>query len=345
MSLVQEGWVEEVRPSSRSFHILVQQMLCEALRGRHTPASLWAILRGAPPFMGISDGEYREILAHLVQTDILALIRGELTIGDKGESIFGHAGFRDLLAAFDAAHEYTVRDALAQAEVGRAGHDFVLQLEDNMRRGLPSIFLLGGRPWRVVHIDHGRSQVDVRPSEGVTPPIRNGASRRQMSERLARRHLELLCGHPRPAGLNTSAHASLDALRKAHPYLHLTRLSITRDAKGLIVHSFAGQRIHVTLASLLSPYGTTEFDALTIHLTPFSEGHQNSALLWLEEDWRKLGPEEVADALQSLPSASAGKFLRHLPPRITHQHLLETLTDWYGLKGLQERNPIQIHSL
>lgn len=295
--------------------------------------------------MGISGEEYQQVVAHLIHTDILALVRGELTVGDAGESALGRRGFADLLAAFDTAHEYTVRDVLSQAEVGRLDHDFILQLEDHLRRGLPATFLLSGRSWGVAHIEHGRSQVSVRPSDEASHPVRSSTSSRRMSEPLARRHLELLCGHPHPAGLDAAALTSLEELAGTQTYLRTTRLAVVGDSTALTIHSFAGHWINATLAALLSPYGAVEWDAFTVHLTPFSGADRESALVWLDGGWRSLEPEVVQGALQHLPSFQAGKFLRLLPPGIARQHLLETLTDWRGLKNLLDRLPVQIDLL
>jgi hypothetical protein len=83
---------------------------------------------------------------------------GILGIGRAGEEVFGRRHFKELFTVFLAPPLFTVLH-------GRQELGFVDELTFLSKQEAPQTLLLGGRAWRVTHIDWQRRVAHVEPSE------------------------------------------------------------------------------------------------------------------------------------------------------------------------------------
>lgn len=338
LSLAAEGWVEAVRPRNRAYHILLQQMLSEVLhRSGHTPDTLWTVLNSSPAFARISQEEYRVLLAHLIASDILIQIGGQLVLGDRGEQQFGRRHLSELIATFEAPSTYTLTNRENRFEVGQIELGFVEELRTELAEARRPVLLLGGRAWQVLSIQDQSAVVLVQPDTSGQPPKWAGGLPRQMEQRLAWRHRELLLGHPLPDGLDQAAQQYLGELRTQFTWLASAPLPVMVSGRTLTLHSYAGTRINTTLQAALKPHGTVVSDAFTVSLQGRTEATLLEAVNLLYGDWT--GSEVQATVLEGLRVPRLSKYQAHLPSPFARRLALDALVDWDGMLAVLQLLP------
>ncbi len=149
------GWVEPVVPTPEPRHIAAQQLLAAALQTRRVALSDWQSTWGTLPLFG-ADGQ--EIFDFLLSEGFLEHDAGSAFIGPEAEKHFGRRHFMELLAVFTAAPEFTVW--AGRQEIGSVETSV---LTDDVEG--PRILLLGGRSWKITHIDWKRRHVFVEATD------------------------------------------------------------------------------------------------------------------------------------------------------------------------------------
>lgn len=149
------GWVEPVVATPEPRHIAAQQILAAALHSRHVPLAGWQQLWGDLPIFG-DDGQ--DIMDHLLAQGFLDHDAGSAFIGVEAEKHFGRRHFMELLAVFTAPPEFRVY--AGREEIGMVDTGLLTEDVEGAR-----VFLLGGRSWRVTHIDWKRQQVFVESTD------------------------------------------------------------------------------------------------------------------------------------------------------------------------------------
>jgi len=146
-----QGWVEPVVPPPVPRHIAAQQILAASLAGHGLPLARWTSFWGDLPLMTL-DGA--AILANLLEQDFLDQDGVYASIGAQAEKVYGRRHFMELLAVFTAPPQFTV--LAGRVEIGTIGVELLLD-----ERPGGHVLLLGGRSWRVNHIDWNRRQCFV----------------------------------------------------------------------------------------------------------------------------------------------------------------------------------------
>ena len=107
---------------------------------------------------------------------------GMLFIGLEAERRYGRRNFMELLAVFTAAPEFTVM--YGRQEIGSADPLMLMRKVDG-----PRVLALGGRAWRVTHVDWSRQRCYIEPADlparslwqGALPPESRQLSQAQRS--------------------------------------------------------------------------------------------------------------------------------------------------------------------
>ncbi|GAA4479495.1 DEAD/DEAH box helicase [Rhodococcus olei] len=149
------GWVEPVVATPEPRHIAAQQILASALQTRRVPLTGWQETWGPLPLFG---PDSQEIFDYLLEEGFLEHDSGSAFIGPESEKHFGRRHFMDLLAVFTAAPEFRV--FAGRQEIGSVETSV---LTDDIEG--PRVLLLGGRSWKVTHIDWKRRQVFVENTD------------------------------------------------------------------------------------------------------------------------------------------------------------------------------------
>jgi len=165
IELAKSKWVEHVKIDTRHWPVLVHQVLAMCLASKGIGASaLWEHLSSVPDFSGIQKDEFKELIKWMIQDGSLDRVSGLLVMGEKAEKLFGRKNFMDMYAVFSTPLLYEVKNT-ARHKVGSLEQSFVDQLYEDS-----SSFLLSGRPWDVIRIDHAERAVYVKPGTFGTQP-------------------------------------------------------------------------------------------------------------------------------------------------------------------------------
>ena len=246
LRLAEEGWVEDVVPAEGATHVLAHQLLALTLQeGGISRHQVLPWLAEAWPFAAIRAPHLHALINTMVERDILYEADGLLSLGQQGERLYGRKNFFELYAVFSAPP--TLRVQHGREEVGFVSAWFV---QGHDTKDGPLCFRLGGRAWRVVHVNYGRGTLDVAPADRGQVPSWLGTGSvlsRPLCQAMMR---ALLTPGPEAAWLTPYAARALAELREGYEGV-LEEGSTTLEDHGAEVqwHTFAGGAINRLLAA------------------------------------------------------------------------------------------------
>lgn len=152
-----EGFVEPVQPPAAPFHIYAQQILALAHQLSGLPRGSWSTwLDGMPGFASLPLAERSAVAAYLESEGFLYDDSGILGPGPESDRRFRGKGFLELLSVFDSPP--LIRVLHGRTELG-AVDEATFQLDGETE----TLLLLGGRSWRVLHVDWSKRDAWVEP--------------------------------------------------------------------------------------------------------------------------------------------------------------------------------------
>lgn len=151
-----DGWVEPIAPPAHPRHIAAQQLMALCLQEHRITTTARQDWWGDLP---IFDETADAILENLIAEGYFEPDGPFLHIGPEAERRFGRRYFSDLTAVFTAPPEFLV--LAGRVEVGTVGTDLLTQEVDG-----PRVLLLGGRSWKVTHVDWDRRHCFVEAADG-----------------------------------------------------------------------------------------------------------------------------------------------------------------------------------
>jgi len=157
--LIDDGWVEPLRPLPKPIHLIAQQLLARVLSegriGRSTwPGSLAAVLEAG----GLEPAVAQHVLKTAIERDIVIDLDGIVQVGERGERLFGRRHFMDLTSLFLSEPLLSVR--WGRRLLGQIDPSALL-----VREGSRPVILLGGAAWAVRDVDWRRQIVWVEPTD------------------------------------------------------------------------------------------------------------------------------------------------------------------------------------
>lgn len=150
-----DGWVEPIEPPAHPRHIAAQQLMALCLQEHRITATARRDWWGDLPLF---DDSTERILENLITEGFFESDGPFLHIGPEAERRFGARYFSDLTAVFTAPPEFLV--LAGRVEVGTIGTDLLTEEVDG-----PRVLLLGGRSWKVTHVDWDRRRCFVEAVE------------------------------------------------------------------------------------------------------------------------------------------------------------------------------------
>lgn len=159
LDLWSQGFVEEVIPPPIPYHVFVQQLLTLVLQNSGFVKSDWPEWIGkVPAFAELKDGRADAIIAFALESNILGEDGGVLHMGIEGERRLGHRHFSELLSVVTSQPLFHVR-------YGRLEIGFVHPFSFAGSKDRPTVLALGGRGWRIIHLDWDRKIAHVEPAQ------------------------------------------------------------------------------------------------------------------------------------------------------------------------------------
>lgn len=328
--LASRGWVESVPEATRAFPVLVHQLL--AMTQQHGGISAergWQVLERVPDFRGIAREEYLELVEHMKREGYLFESGGLLAMGRTAERVFGKKNFLELYAVFSSPVLYKV-ESESQREIGSLEQAFVDRLVDAM-----STFLLGGRAWRGVAVNHGERLVRVRPAPRWKKPSWGGFVPQFLGFEVCQAMKGVLTSDDELPFLDAKAKAALAEWRgDLGALLGRAVEALQFDGTTVTWWTFAGGRINQTLKYAIAWKGGWKvvpdnfaikiqgdgvgFEAVTRLLEGMGEGS-----FWEAEETRRR-------LLSLVPEYRLSKFQRVLPERFQVEMVGAYLLDFEG---------------
>jgi len=152
------GFVEPVNPPPEPYHVLAQQMFSLVRQESRLTRSDWEQWID-PVFRHCCGTSSIDTIAqHALSNQLLCEDNAVLLLGPAAERLFGRRNFMDLLSVITSQPLFHVR-------YGRASLGCVHPLSFSGRSAKPAILSLGGRSWRISHIEWGKKTVYVEPCE------------------------------------------------------------------------------------------------------------------------------------------------------------------------------------
>ena len=146
-----DGWIEPIEPPPHPRHIAAQQLMALCLQEHRIGAGEWPAWWGDLPVFDESAGQ---IIEYLLSESYFEADGPFLHIGPEAERRFGRRYFSDLTAVFTAPPEFLV--LAGRVEIGTIGTDLLTEEVEG-----PRVLLLGGRSWKVTHVDWDRRRCFV----------------------------------------------------------------------------------------------------------------------------------------------------------------------------------------
>ncbi|MCU0565447.1 MAG: DEAD/DEAH box helicase [Oculatellaceae cyanobacterium Prado106] len=242
IELARQGWIESVPTQTRTWAVLVHQLLALTLQfGAISPERCWEQLSVVPDFSGITQAEFTTLIKHMLQHDYLFCAGGLLSMGGQAERVFGRKNFMELYAVFSSPVLYKVQTKAGYI-IGSLEQAFVDKLVPEI-----SSFLLGGRAWTVDHINLEEHSIRVIPAPRGKKPSWGGFAPQLLGFEICQRIAEtILADHEIPY-LDALTQTALEEYRAdLRPLLQGDR-SIQVESDRLLWWTFAGGQINHTL--------------------------------------------------------------------------------------------------
>ena len=330
VELAREGWVEAVEPNGRCWPVLIHQLMAMALQfGAIRAEPAWEQLRAVPDFADITRLEFEALLAHLVETEFLFDSEGALHLGDEAERVFGRRNFMELYAVFSSPVLYRVQTEPGH-ELGSLEQAFVDTLVEEM-----SSFLLGGRAWMLLSVDHRRRRVTVRPAPRGRRPSWGGFLPQMLGGELCQKMRAVLADTKVYPYLHRSAAEALESARNEHGPVACGAVPEVQMSEGQVMWwTFAGGRANHTLKHALEMLRgwRCRFDNFFVEVAGdgLDEAAWTEALVQLREPgfW---DDDAVWTALcDRLPAFRLSKFQQAMPAWAVREMLGKALLDARG---------------
>ncbi len=251
IELAKAGWVENVEVTARCWPVLIHQLLAMSLADDQlTMERAWEQLSMLPDFQGIDRAEYDRLVTWMVRDSSLLLSSGRLVLGPKAERKFGRRNFMELFAVFSSPQSYTVQTTRGRP-LGSLNQAFVDRLVDGV-----SSFLLGGRGWAVVQIQHDARRILVEPAPRGRQPTWGGYIPQFLGFDLCQKILEVITSDMPHAVCDRGAALALEEHRREMQEVVAPRVGgLEIEGDEIRWWTFAGGRINSTLRHALLAVG------------------------------------------------------------------------------------------
>lgn len=328
IDLWSSGYVEPIEPPPQPYHVLAQQLMALVLQESGIGKSEWFDwVRGVPGFSAIGRDSVDHLVSSMLDRELVWDDSGILGMGREAEDTYGRRNFMELLSVFVSAPLFVVLQG--RQELGYVDEMTFLGKQDG-----PKILLLGGRAWKVNHIDWQRRRAYVEPTDakGRTRWMGEGQG---LSFQMSQKIKHILATEDNSDEWSRRSTDRIGEIRYEYPWLQ-SNSSVAVQAGGDEVEwwTFGGIRANATLARQLSdetkqPVKHNSF-TLKFHLSLKLQDAETAINSIKTREVAEMYPaidEAAIDGLkfsECLPDDLAIRMLeRRLQDRRATQHILE----------------------
>jgi ATP-dependent helicase Lhr and Lhr-like helicase len=241
-----EGYVEPIEPPPLPLHVLSQQLMALTLQERGIGRSDWlGWVRGVPGFASIPPDYVQRLVAWMLQREILWDEAGILAMGREGEGKYGRRNFLELFSVFMSPPLFSILHG--RQELGYVDETTFLGKHQG-----PRVLLLGGRSWRVNHIDWQRRIAYVEATDSAGRSRWKGEGR-GLGFRLSQAIKRILATDECCRRWSRRATERMGEIRQEFPWLAAESSVVVSAGDGETEWwTFGGNRANATLAQQLS---------------------------------------------------------------------------------------------
>lgn len=155
ISLINKNKVEKINLRRKAKDIYLHQILSIVFQETEIGfKEVYYRLNNSYSFSKITKDEFRNIVQYLIDTDMLVLNKGLLSLGYAFEKEFGKVNFLNFYSVFPTNSQYTIKNG--RYEVGSIDYIFVMELQEE------DTFILSGDYWKVTNIDYNNYVIHVQ---------------------------------------------------------------------------------------------------------------------------------------------------------------------------------------
>ncbi|QBJ84985.1 DEAD/DEAH box helicase [Chryseobacterium gleum] len=244
--LYDEKYVEPVSLNEKPYDILLHQIL-SIIKGSSgmSKENLLSELHHNCAFKNISENEIEEIIAFLVEKDLLEQLGPELILGIEGEKIVNN---REFYSVFQTENLFKVSHK--GNKVGEIPLTLQIREDENI--------YLSARIWKIIAIDLKSKKIEVAPAKDGKKPIfeGNGAN---IADKIREKMLEVLVSKKEYDFLDEPSQDVISEMQKEFSVFDFSDIIKERPLlstnKNLIFYSFTGSKINRTLKLIFDTLG------------------------------------------------------------------------------------------
>jgi ATP-dependent Lhr-like helicase len=287
IELWSRGYVEPILPPPEPFHVLAQQIMALILQEGGIGKSLWREwLVRVQAFHRMSNEDSERVIRWMLDHEILWDEQGLLGIGRVGEDKYGRRHFMELLSVFLSPPLFRVLHG--RQELGSVDELTFLGKKDG-----PRVLLLGGRSWRVTHVDWARKVAYVEATDDRGQSRWKGGGRGLRFD-LSQAIKAVLASDESRNWWSQRAQDKLMELREGFAWLMHDSSAVVRSSEGDVTWwTFAGIGANATLSAALSEETQSQVSFESFSLT--FESH--------------LRPTDVERAISNIQQENARSYL------------------------------------
>jgi ATP-dependent helicase Lhr and Lhr-like helicase len=319
------SYVEPIPLRTKAAHLLAHQLMALSIQEQGIPrAAFWAWISAATPFSGLREAERDELVTHMLAEGILHEDGGRLSLGERGQKLYGRKNFAELYTVFSAPRTLTVM----------YGPDAVGQIDANFAQNTDFeklTFTLGARAWRAKHIDWNRALLYVEPIDAGGLPRWHGQPV-LLSRALCQSAREVLTDEDQPDVWSIRARKQMAQIRAEYAFLDRdSQTTLVRDGNGYRLWTFAGGRANNLLCRALAEKLGEKVTASNFSIG-FKEhaGESEVAIRHAIAELRESGRPNRDDAIRLAGLCARGrlsKFEPCLPDVLLNSYLADELTE------------------
>jgi ATP-dependent Lhr-like helicase len=268
--LWQTGFVEPIQPPEYPVHLLTQQLIALLLQERIMGKQDWRSWIGRlPAFSQIAEPSLDSITEHLVSAGYILEDQSMWSIGAQAESELGRKHFSELVSVFTSPPLFEVWNG--RQHVGNV-EETALQREE----GQAAVISLGGRAWKMTHIDWKKRRLEVIPELGAAKTRWMGTTRSLRYELCQMIHTVLAEDKLYPF-LSKRAQANLEVARDEYGWLRLKAPWVrVRDDGALEWWTFAGRNVNQWICDVARGHYAihASADDLRVRMETSTERHE-----------------------------------------------------------------------
>ena len=244
--LYDEKYVEPVSLNEKPYDILLHQIL-SIIKGSSgmSKENLLSELHHNCAFKNISENETEEIIAFLVEKDLLEQLGPELILGIEGEKIVNN---REFYSVFQTENLFKVSHK--GNKVGEIPLTLQIREDENI--------YLSARIWKIIAIDLKSKKIEVAPAKDGKKPIfeGNGAN---IADKIREKMLEVLVSKKEYDFLDEPSQDVISEMQKEFSVFDFSDIIKERPLlstnKNFIFYSFTGSKINRTLKLIFDTLG------------------------------------------------------------------------------------------